>query len=190
MWFMLGDQVGSYDAAMKSNVLAALLTVSLFAGLAYLLLHENAPPSRLEGMRSNSPEPGSIARPPETKPIPAPNEQGLYRCTSNGRVTYQDRPCSNGSQDVLKGGTVSIVPRQSTEVLARPTTESGGRVAMVSRDEPPAEHPACSSLRTQIKDIDRAARQRSTEWLTAERKRVGKRLSALGCSERESGSER
>lgn len=195
MWFMLGDKVGGYDAAMKSNVLAALLTVSLFAGLGYLLLHENAPPSRLAGIGSNPPADGSLTRGPEPKRLPAPqsailpdpHDRGLYRCNGNGRVTYQDTPCANGSQEVLQGGTVSVVPRQSTEVLARTPTASGGRVAMVSRDEPPAEHLECRRLRRQIREIDRAARQRSAEWLTAERKRVGKRLSALGCSEREQG---
>lgn len=194
---MLGDQVGGYDAAMKSNVLAALLAVSLFAALGYLLLHENAPPSRLVGLGSNPPADGSLAeehkttRPPaaQSARTPAQHDGGLYRCTSNGRVTYQDKPCANGSQAVLQGGTVSVVPRQSTEILARPTTASGGRVAMVSRDDPPAEHPDCASLRKKIRRIDSEARQRSTESLTIERKRVGKRLSALGCSERATDNE-
>lgn len=44
------------------------------------------------------------------------------------------------------------------------------------------EHPSCASLRSQLAQIDEQARQRSTAYLTEQRRKVTERMSALGCS--------
>lgn len=190
MWFMGMHAMRVYDVEMKSNVLAALLTVAVFAGVGYLLMHENPAPSRSFERATTARPGGSLQGPTAAPPLIAPNDArppdghagGVYRCASNGRVTYQDTPCTSGRQETISGGSVSVVPRHPTEILRRAPSDGGGSVAMVRRDEPPGEPSECAALRKRIKDIDAQARQRSTERLTEARRWAGKRMSALKCS--------
>ena len=94
--------------------------------------------------------------------------------------------CEDGLQATVQG-TLSVVPRHPVQQAQRAAPAhpepSGPRVAMVgSSASEQIEHPNCAQLRTRIQQIDAQARQRSTQRLTDERRRMRERISELECS--------
>lgn len=180
---------------MKSDhIIAALITAGMVSIIGYVLFKENPAPTLPTVVRAPASAPSLDIVPPPRYQAPAPRAEtyytapdqqrhanGLYKCIIAGRTIYQDEPCQEGRQAAVSG-TMSVVPRHPVEPYKRLMPDSSGpRVAMIENDKPPPEHQLCPGLRQEIRNIDAQARRRSNEWLTAERRRVGKLMSELRC---------
>ena len=159
---------------MKGNILALVLTLMVAALLGGLLWwdHQRSLPAAATSGKFDTPDdaervhyPPRLSPPAKSspKPLPAGQEQGLYRCEGPGGTVYQSAPCAAATRQVeLKGGTFSIVapppaPRVSTRSL---TPNEGKPVGPLARttSQAPGNEGACRAHEEAIKQIDAAGR--------------------------------
>lgn len=126
--------------------------------------------------------------------LPAIASAQLYRCDTPKGPLYQNQACEDSAQQrELVEDRVSTIPRGAHgRSQPRPKTRQAPRTAasvggITRLDSPDGEHPACKDLRVQIRRIDAAARQRSTQRLTDQRRAARTRMYDLDCPNFPSG---
>lgn len=116
---------------------------------------------------------------------PGTADAQVYRCDGPSGTSYQSRPCADASQQRRIENRLSVIeagPMPSNPRSARPPAGSGSSVVPIERvEEREATH--CEGLRRQLRSIDAAARQRSTERLKERRRSVRARMYDARCSE-------
>lgn len=171
---------------MKSGGIAIALTILIFSAVGFFVwLDEQAvrqAPPTLRPPHAQAPS-STVANVVAPRP-PTPSPRGVYKCLSRGAVVYQDAPCGNTIAAPLAGGTLSVVspPRPTLQVVQ--TTSNRPRTGVVGNPRSHNGEPdECPRLRKRIKNIDSAARHRSTSSLTEERRKTRDRMATLRCSE-------
>lgn len=106
----------------------------------------------------------------------------VFRCDTPTGTVYQSHPCAHASQQRELQDRLTVVPPSPRTVAPTIGNPQRGRTAVVSTTQKQAEPKKCPSLRARLESIDRQARQRSTERLTAERRKVRAQLHELKCS--------
>lgn len=107
----------------------------------------------------------------------------VYRCDTAGGTIYQSHPCAHASQQREMQDRVTVVPSSpKPRTVAPPSNPGSGRTGLVGNSQKAAEPKQCPGLRARLDRIDSRARQRSTESLTAERRKVRAQLRDLNCS--------
>lgn len=120
--------------------------------------------------------------------LPAQGEAEIYKCRVGERTIYQGQPCAQPTSQTPLQGTLTVVEpfvRNSAPTDKAPPAVERSRHGRPSPPASSAEQTECQTLRDRIRQIDAAARQKSTPRL-AERRRAAKdKLWALGCAERD-----
>ena len=183
------------SSSTRSVIISVVLTTALFGALAYLGWrdHQNtqtAAPTRPTAMDASTIEASRASGRPSLRhgagPAAPASTGAVHKCRVGDRLVYQDEACAGNAAEPLDGGTLSVVdaPRILTIPPNRMAAGHGARVTVLANpDARPAEPAACPQLRGQVRQIDAAARQRSTQALTEQRRHARDRMYALGCSE-------
>lgn len=176
-------------------MISVALTASIFGALAYLgwrdretvVLTAPTPPATVETGPVAVPRQGERGlQRPSASPAPPVAAGGIHKCRVGGRIVYQDGTCPGEAAEPFDGGTFSVVDASKGEAVSRsqPTGRQSAGVAVVGRpDARPTEPPQCRHLRMVVSQIDAAARRRSTQRLTDERRHARDRMYELGCRE-------
>lgn len=166
---------------MKPAILSAVLTGAIFASMGYLGWMEHDAANRPQDAPSQVAPRSSIA--PSRSPAPAPPET-VFKCLTPGGAVYQDRPCA-GPTATLKGGTVTTIPAVTvTPRLLAAADPPRRAVGLIERQEATERDQwECTELRREVRQIDAAARVRSTTRLQERRRWVKRRMFDLKCAE-------
>lgn len=90
--------------------------------------------------------------------LPLPAAAGVYRCTINGRVVYQDAPCA-GAQGEIKLSP-NAAPAPLTDQIRARTQALRDQRAVAARDAEQARQQRYDAILSEIADSSNAARQR------------------------------
>lgn len=195
------------SSSNRSIVISIALTTAIFGAIAFIgwlergVVQETAstPPAandvpQVDASRDATRQAGREARrgaglptpQPEVRPAPPLAAGGVHKCRVGGRIVYQDGACPGESAEALDGGTLSVVDATKARAAERSVSATGhgaGRAVPAHRATSSGEPVECPQLRKRVRQIDAAARQRSTQWLTEQRREARDRMYALDCRE-------
>lgn len=107
----------------------------------------------------------------------------VFRCDTASGTVYQSHPCAQAAQQRELEDRLTVVPASPIQPpTSKPGSTSHSRSAAVGKVQKPEEPKQCPRLRNRIESIDRQARQRSTERLAEERRKVRVQMHELKCS--------
>jgi len=104
----------------------------------------------------------------------------VFRCDTASGTVYQGYPCAAAAQQRELTERLTVVP--ASPILpssSKRTDPPQGRSAVIGAPQEPKQ---CQRLRNRIASIDQQARQRSTERLAEERRKVWGQMHELKCS--------
>lgn len=109
----------------------------------------------------------------------------VYRCDTPSGTTYQSHPCAKAAQQRELQDRVTVVPsgpsNPAKHSIKSPDTSGSNRTSVIDDTQKPLEAKQCARLRDRLSRIDTQARQRSTEALASERRKVRGQLHDLKC---------
>ena len=126
--------------------------------------------------------------------VQAAGAQTIYKCTTDGKVSYGEQPCAAGKTTELTVLTVPPAPsgKEAAEALARDKARLAalqqGRASADAREERERERGAraaaatrqkCERLRLQVKWADEDAARAGKEAATAARLKARRQAEAL-----------
>lgn len=107
----------------------------------------------------------------------------VFRCDTASGTVYQSHPCLHAAQQRELQDRLTVVPASPIQrTTPRSSNTSQSRSAVVVESQKAEEPKQCPRLRNRIESIDRQARQRSTERLAEERRKVRVQIHELKCS--------
>lgn len=112
-----------------------------------------------------------------------PAHAQVFRCDTASGTVYQSHPCPQSAQQRELQDRLTVVPASPIQrTTPRSGSTSQNRSAAVVEVQTAEEPKQCPRLRKRIESIDRQARQRSTERLAEERRKVRAQIHELKCS--------